>query len=645
MTLFPLLPFCRQSLSARRKLLEELRSLIKNVRQAQEDVPRFRIRSLDVIPLAFSLPRYTSLCSITHHIDPQASIEVWSGLQFGTHFTTNLLNTLCKFFAASNTAAIPRFPPLMTWNPSSLKTIHSQPSPKLTHILQLARAHICHLQETQWTSLQYKHLHQQAPFCSIIHAPCIDHYSSGVATFIPHPLISTSHSIIVPGFILSVITSISGVQCELINIYLHPDKLVLLGQKLLAHLQSAPSRQYPLRIIGGDFNQLQSKSSTLFDSILNELNCSPPPNIPSFRRLDGYSSSLDFFLSQVPSHTSHHLTAKSFSFWPSYQPTGHGIHICRFRTNPHIASSPDDLPAQAIPTSAFYRPPSQFTHSSSVSPPPSLQPLIRSLLSLSTPSLLPVKTTIWAWWRTLTKPITPRLTDHHHHTLLKLLSRARSTLLPAPISSWHWLLSNFPTYEPPVLSIIHDNRILIPVHLLSTLLTRFDILNTHRPSSNITTQFSSPSTRTWQKCRFAAPKVAQHHGAIRSSSGELCTTTKTLDQALRATRSFWSQPPSPYHPDWTVLLKDYALTSAHFPSCNAPNYDDFYHSVITSPDSAPGADGLPYSAWRVCPPVSAACLTRHFDNIISSQASPPLFSLWFSYQRRMQGNTRTITAL
>ena len=357
MMLFPLLPFCRQSLSARRKLLEELRSLIKNVRHAQEDVPRFRIRSLDVIPLAFSLPRYTSLCSITHHIDPQASIEVWSGLQFGTHFTTNLLNTLCKFFAASNTAAIPRFPPLMTWNPSSLKTIHSQPSPKLNHILQLARTHICHLQETQWTSLQYKHLHQQAPFCSIIHAPCIDHYSSGVATFIPHPLISTSHSIIVPGFILSVITSISGVQCELINIYLHPDKLVFLGQKLLTHLQSAPSRQYPLRIIGGDFNQLQSKSSTLFDSVLNELNCSPPPDIPSFRRLDGYSSSLDFFLSQVPSHTSHHLTAKSFSFWPSYQPTGHGIHICRFRTNPHISSSPDDLPAQAIPTSAFYRPP------------------------------------------------------------------------------------------------------------------------------------------------------------------------------------------------------------------------------------------------------------------------------------------------
>ena len=177
----------------------------------------------------------------------------------------------------------------------------------------------------------------------------------------------------------------------------------------------------------------------------------------------------------------------------------------------------------------------------------------------------------------------------------------------APISSWHWLLSNFPSYEPPVLSIIHDNRILIPVHLLSTLLTRFDILNTHRPSSNITTQFSSPSTRTWQKCRFAAPKIAQHHGAIRSSSGELCTTTKTLDQALRALGL--SGHSLPLHtiligPCCLKIMRSLLRTSR---PCNAPNYDDFYHSVITSPDSAPGADGLPYSAWRVCPPVLAAC--------------------------------------
>ena len=176
-------------------------------------------------------------------------------------------------------------------------------------------------------------------------------------------------------------------------------------------------------------------------------------------------------------------------------------------------------------------------------------------------------------------------------------------------------------------------------------------------------QFSSPSTRTWQS-RFAAPKVAQHHGAIRSSSGELCTTTKTLDQVLRATRSFWSQPPSPYHPDWTLLLKDYALTSAHFPSCNAPNYDDFYHSVITSPDSAPGADFFFFT--RLCSKKKKILLLELTAFLIQLGVSAPRclqlalqailiilsplrrhlpFSLWFSSQRRMQGNTRTITVL
>ena len=218
--------------------------------------------------LAFSLPRYTSLCSITHHIDPQASIEVWSGLQFGTHFTTNLLNTLCKFFAASNTAAIPRFPPLMTWNPSSLKTIHSQPSPKLNHILQLARTHICHLQETQWTSLQYKHLHQQAPFCSIIHAPCIDHYSSGVATFIPHPLISTSHSIIVPWFLFSPSSLLfRGCNVNLLISTSTPISSFFLDKSSLHTYKVLQVSQYPLRIIGGDFNQTSVQVLHLYSTV------------------------------------------------------------------------------------------------------------------------------------------------------------------------------------------------------------------------------------------------------------------------------------------------------------------------------------------------------------------------------------------
>ena len=548
MTLFPFLPFCRQSMPAKRKLLDDIRSLIRLTRHSQDGLPRIRIRSLDVIPLSLSLHRHSSVQSITQHIDPHASTDNWLTLQPGSHFATHIVTSLCAFYSASSSSPVPRLPSLMTWNPSSLKTIHTQTSPKLSHILKLSRTHICFLQETQWTSLQYNHLHLQAPFCTVLHAPCIDQHSSGVATFLPRPFSSISHSIIEAGFILSVVTTISGVSCELINVYLHPDKVVLLGQKLLDHLLTPHSRQHPIRIVGGDFNHLQSKSPSLFTSLLQELNCPTPSPIPSFRKPDGYSSSLDFFLTQLPSHTHHLYKSKAFSYWPSYQPTGHGIHICKFITVPPVTRSDDDLPAQAIPSSVFYQPPSQLVRSSSPLSSPSLQPLIRSLLSLSSPSLLPVKTTIWARWRNKKIPSTNRPSEHHHHTLLKLLSAPKSTLLPVPVGPWHWLLSHFPDFEPPALSLIHDTHVLLPIHLLSTLITRYDILNSHRPPNRGSTQFTFPPTHTWYKCRFAAPKIAQHHGAIRSSSGEICTSTKTLDQALRATRSFWSNPPSPITP-------------------------------------------------------------------------------------------------
>ena len=614
---------------AKRKLLEDLRSLIRLTRHSQDGLPRIRIRSLDVIPLSLALHRHSTLQSITHHIDPEASIDHWLTLQPGSNFSTHVLKALCAFYSASSSSIVPRLPSLMTWNPSSLKTIHTQTSPKLSHILKLSRSHICFLQETQWTSLQYNHLHLQAPFCTVLQTPCIDQYSSGVATFLPRPLSAISHSIIEAGFILSVVTTISGVNCELINVYLHPDKVVLLGQKLLDHLLTPHSRQFPIRFVGGDFNHLQSKSPSLFTSLLQELNCPDPPPIPSFRRPDGYSSSLDFFLLQLPPQTHRLYKSRAFTYWPSYQPSGHGIHIRKFFTVPPITRSEDDLPAQAIPSSVFYQPPSQVIRSSSPLSPPSLQPLIRSLLSLNSPSLLPVKTTVWAWWRNKNIPTSNRPDDHHHHTLLKLLTAPKSTLIPVPTASWQWLLSHFPDFTPPTLSYIHDTHVLLPIYLLSSLITKYDILTSHRPTNHSSTQFSSPPTRTWHKCRFAAPKISQHHGAIRSSSGEICTSTKALDQALRATRSFWSHPPSPYHSDWDALLGDYSRSTTRLPPCLAPSYSDFYHSTITSPDPAPGADGLPYSAWRVCPAVSAHSLCQHFQDIISSLAPPPLQSLVF----------------
>ena len=134
--------------------------------------------------------------------------------------------------------------------------------------------------------------------------------------------------------------------------------------------------------------------------------------------------------------------------------------------------------------------------------------------------------------------------------------------------------------------------------LLSKLLIQYDAQQASRPSFRSRTQFSTPPTHTWRKCRIAAPKTSPHHGVVRSSTGTPCTTTATLDQALRATRHFWQEPPLPYGPQWESL-SSYSTQCDPLPPCPPPSHPSLYHAVSTSPDSAPGADGIPYSAWRI----------------------------------------------
>ena len=169
-----------------------------------------------LIPLP-SLHLLALLSPPSSSLPPHYSITAWDALFLGSPLADALLPKLIAFF---------------------FKTIHSQPSPKLNHILKLARTHVCHIQETQWSSLQYNHLLQQSPFCAIYHTPAIEASSSGVATLLPRSFPASSHSIIEPGFILSVTTEVCGLSCEFINIYLHPDQVVRLAQTLLRHLQT-----------------------------------------------------------------------------------------------------------------------------------------------------------------------------------------------------------------------------------------------------------------------------------------------------------------------------------------------------------------------------------------------------------------------
>ena len=278
MNVFPLLPLRRQPPPARQQIFAGLRHIIRHAKQLDLSVPRIRIRSLDVIPLSLSLPRSASLHDITNALDPAAQVSLWTSLSPTNRIASSLLPHLHAFYDSSNRKPPPPLPPMVTWNPSSLATIHTTPSSKLSHILKLAHRHVCHIQETQWSSLQYNHLLLQVPNCHIFHTSAVEGFSSGVATFLPKQYWSDRHSVVVPGFILSVTVKIQQLQVEYLNVYLHPSKVRSLGQSLLTHLQTPASRSHSLRILGGDFNHIQKSFTSLFQNILQELDCPPLPS-------------------------------------------------------------------------------------------------------------------------------------------------------------------------------------------------------------------------------------------------------------------------------------------------------------------------------------------------------------------------------
>ena len=101
---------------------------------------------------------------------------------------------------------------------------------------------------------------------------------------------------------------------------------------------------------------------------------------------------------------------------------------------------------------------------------------------------------------------------------------------------------------------------LVAAPLLSDLLIKYALLHPSQPPGPTRTQFTLPPVATWTKCRIAAPKIWAHQGAIKSADGTICTTTASLDAALRATRSFWQDFPTPISPRLVFLTNQLYAT-------------------------------------------------------------------------------------
>ncbi len=118
-------------------------------------------------------------------------------------------------------------------------------------------------------------------------------------------------------------------------------------------------------------------------------------------------------------------------------------------------------------------------------------------------------------------------------------------------------------------------------------------------------------------------KVYLYHGPIYGKDGEQCTTSSDLDEAMLATREFWLQVPEESDHAWQPVLDCYAAGDP-WPLVHPPDADVFLSTLLHTKDSAPGPDGLLYSAWRLLPSVTVDVMVNYFCDIVNGTALPPM---------------------
>ena len=126
----------------------------------------------------------------------------------------------------------------------------------------------------------------------------------------------------------------------------------------------------------------------------------------------------------------------------------------------------------------------------------------------------------------------------------------------------------------------------------------------------------------WERMRSICPKVNIYHGPILTKDGEHCTTDKDLDLAMLATREFWFESPPEVDQAWDPVLNEYNNCEP-WQNIPVPPSSAFYSTLLHTKDSAPGPDGIPYSAWRLLPDVTVDALLSYFYELSMALHSHP----------------------
>ena len=122
--------------------------------------------------------------------------------------------------------------------------------------------------------------------------------------------------------------------------------------------------------------------------------------------------------------------------------------------------------------------------------------------------------------------------------------------------------------------------------------------------------------------RNVCPKVNSYNGPILNKERKQCVTSRDLDEAMLETRHFWFETPNEFDNAWQPILEVYSQAD-RWPSIPPPSREVCLSTLLHTKDSAPGPDGIPYSAWRVLPEMTLQAMSSYFYDIQEETALPP----------------------
>ena len=254
---------------------------------------------------------------------------------------------------------------------------------------------------------------------------------------------------------------------------------------------------------------------------------------------------------------------------------------------------------------------------------PSLTALIRRISLMKKPTFESLQSLLWQWWMSL--PSRPR----DYHTLRKYL-QSNHSMLNVSQQLLRELLTALPGFHPTLSEFCQSTTtITVPRTFLWRCFELLDlqIQQQHWITRNRTETHRSRGLGTtaplWQRLRASCPRSVFYNGPIQDGEGKVCRTDRDLSAAMLATRKFWFHPPPRYDDDWAEYLEQYKTQIQTWPRVPPPCEEEFVKSILSSNDSAPGPDGIPYAAWRIYPRPAAIAMITHLEDICRGGTPPP----------------------